>query len=81
MERFNIYYRKCDDRWEGRISRGRRKNGKRRFKYIFGHSKEEVKSKIQKLLLNEDFAGVSLMYSATHGEEDKKYMPTPEDEE
>ena len=30
MERYNIYYRK-DGRYEGRISRGKRKNGKRIF--------------------------------------------------
>ena len=33
------------------------------------------------LLLNEEFAGVSLMYSAIHGEEDKKGMLNPEDNE
>lgn len=33
------------------------------------------------LILNDEFAGVSLMYAATHGEEDKKNMPNPMDEE
>lgn len=33
------------------------------------------------LILNDEFAGVSLMYAATHGEEDKKSMPNPMDEE
>ena len=45
MERFNIYHRQ-DGRYEGRISRGKRKNGKRRFQYFFGHSREEVQDKI-----------------------------------
>lgn len=46
MERFNIYHRR-DGRYEGRISRGKRKNGKRRFQYFFGHSREEVQNKIE----------------------------------
>ena len=33
------------------------------------------------IILNDEFAGVSLMYSAIHGEEDKKGMPNPADEE
>ena len=33
------------------------------------------------IILNDEFAGVSLMYSAIHGEEDKKDMPNPEDNE
>lgn len=45
MERFNIYHRQ-DGRYEGRISRGKRKNGKRRFQYFFGHSREEVQDKM-----------------------------------
>lgn len=45
MERFNIYHRR-DGRYEGRISRGKRKNGKRRFQYFFGHSREEVQGKM-----------------------------------
>ena len=31
------------------------------------------------LILNDEFAGVSLMYQAIHGEEDKKHMPNPID--
>lgn len=31
------------------------------------------------LILNDEFAGVSLMYQAIHGEEDKKHMPNPAD--
>ncbi len=33
------------------------------------------------IILNDEFAGVSLMYSAIQGEEDKKNMPNPADEE
>lgn len=33
------------------------------------------------LLLNDDFGGLCLMYQAIHGEEDKKFMPNPNDEE
>lgn len=33
------------------------------------------------IILNEEYAGISLMYSAIHGEEDKKFMPNPMDEE
>lgn len=33
------------------------------------------------LILNEEYAGVSLMYQAIHGEEDKKNMPNPVDNE
>ena len=33
------------------------------------------------IILNDEFAGLSLMYSAIHGEEDKKNMPNPADEE
>jgi hypothetical protein len=32
------------------------------------------------LLLNEEFAGVSLMYAAIHGEEDKKGMLNPKEQ-
>lgn len=45
MERFNIYHRR-DGRYEGRISKGKRKNGKRRFQYFFGRSREEVQDKM-----------------------------------
>lgn len=47
MERYNIYYRK-DGRFEGRISRGKRKDGRRNFQYFFGHTRDEVKDKMAK---------------------------------
>jgi hypothetical protein len=33
------------------------------------------------LVINDTFAGLCVMYSAIHGEEDKKGMPNPRDEE
>lgn len=33
------------------------------------------------IILNDEFAGLSLTYRAVHGEEDKKFMPNPNDEE
>ena len=32
-------------------------------------------------VLTDEFAGLCLLYEATHGEEDKKFMPNPRDEE
>ena len=45
MVGYNIYHRR-DGRFEGRISRGKQKNGRRRFHYFFGKTREEVKKKI-----------------------------------
>lgn len=33
------------------------------------------------MILTDEYAGLCLMYSAIHGEEDKKFMPNPADEE
>ena len=33
------------------------------------------------IILTDEFAGLCLMYEAVHGEEDKKFMPNPRDEE
>jgi hypothetical protein len=33
------------------------------------------------MILTDEYAGLCLMYSAIHGEEDKKKMPNPADEE
>ena len=33
------------------------------------------------VVLTDEFAGLCLMYKAVHGEEDKKFMPNPRDEE
>jgi hypothetical protein len=32
------------------------------------------------IILTDEFAGLCLMYKTWHGEEDKKFMPNPEDE-
>lgn len=34
-----------------------------------------------RLILNDEYAGLCVMYQAIHGEEDKKHMPNPADEE
>lgn len=47
MERYNIYYRR-DGRYEGRISRGKNKNGKRKYQYFFGKTRVEVEKKYLK---------------------------------
>lgn len=33
------------------------------------------------IMLTDEFAGLCLMYQAIHGEEDKKFMPNPKDED
>lgn len=35
----------------------------------------------KQVLLTDEFAGLCLMYRAVHGEEDKKFMPNPADDE
>ncbi len=55
MKHFNIYHRQ-DGRWEGRIFKGRRSNGKRSFRYFFGHTKEEVYNKIMEFQHSESLA-------------------------
>lgn len=45
MKKYNIYHRR-DGRFEGRLSKGRKRNGRRCFKYFFGHTREEVENKI-----------------------------------
>lgn len=48
MQKFNIYYRK-DGRWEGRISKGKGEDGRRKFQYIFGKTKQQVQNKMKEL--------------------------------
>lgn len=43
----NIYQRR-GGRFEGRISRGKRSNGTRRFQYFFGKTEEDVREKMAK---------------------------------
>lgn len=35
----------------------------------------------KQIILNDEFAGLCLLYRTVHGEEDKKFMPNPEDDE
>ena len=49
-------------------------------KHLTGIGKLEFLGGNQIILTNE-FAGLCLMYQAVHGEEDKKFMPNPADEE
>ena len=49
-------------------------------KHLTGIGKLEFLGGNQIILTNE-FAGLCLMYQAIHGEEDKKFMPNPADEE
>lgn len=45
MRKFNIYKRK-DGRYEGRLLRGRRNNGQRKYLYFFGKTREAVERKM-----------------------------------
>jgi integrase len=45
MVRTNIYHRQ-DGRWKGRIPRGKRRNGTRKFQYFFGKTREQVYEKM-----------------------------------
>ena len=52
MRRVNVYHRK-DGRWEGRIPRGKRKDGKRRYQYILARTREDVIDKMAEIRRNE----------------------------
>ncbi|MGM0167918.1 hypothetical protein IGI39_002930 [Enterococcus sp. AZ135] len=47
----NIYYRK-DGRWEGRFPKGRQKNGRIKYGYVYGKSYSEVKQKLYPLRIH-----------------------------
>ena len=49
-------------------------------KHLTGIGNVEFMSANQ-VVLTDEFAGLCLIYKAVHGEEDKKFMPNPEDEE
>ena len=49
-------------------------------KYLTGIGKLDFLIADQ-LNINDEFGGLCLMYQAVHGEEDKKFMPNPADEE
>lgn len=49
-------------------------------KHLTGIGETEFNGADQ-IVLNDNFAGLCLTYRAVHGEEDKKFMPNPQDEE
>ena len=49
-------------------------------KYLTGIGKLQFLGANQ-MILTDEYAGLCLMYQAIHGEEDKKFMPNPRDEE
>ena len=53
MRKLNIYFRKNDQRWEGRIPRGKQEDGTRKFQYILGRTKEDVTEKMMKIYSEE----------------------------
>lgn len=52
MKRYNVYHRR-DGRWEGRISRGKRENGKRKYQYVLARTKEAAIKKMEEIRENE----------------------------
>ena len=56
MKRVNVYHRK-DGRWEGRISRGKSKDGKRKYQYILARTREDVIDKMAEIRRNEQPTG------------------------
>lgn len=56
MERVNVYHRK-DGRWEGRIPRGKRKDGKRKYQYILARTRADVIDKMAEISRNEQPTG------------------------
>ena len=55
MRKLNIYHRK-DNRWEGRISRGKLENGKRKFQYVLRRTKEAVEQEMTRIYEEEQQA-------------------------
>lgn len=49
-------------------------------KRLTGIGKVEFQGAKQ-VILNDEYAGLCLLYRTVHGEEDKKFMPNPEDDE
>ena len=47
-------FKRSDGRYEGRIPRGKKQNGKRKFQYILARTKEEVVSRINDIRKNEE---------------------------
>ena len=47
----NIYFRKCDKRWEGRVLTGRTADGRSHYKYLYAYSYKEVREKMEQYRL------------------------------
>ena len=45
----NIYWRRCDKRWEGRYAIGKKLNGKTKYRSVYGKTATEVKLKLYPL--------------------------------
>ena len=52
MAKLNIYHRR-DGRWEGRISRGKKENGKRKYQYVIARTRDAVVERMEDICRNE----------------------------
>lgn len=66
MTKYNVYLRK-DGRWEGRISRGK-KNGKRKYQYIFAKTKEEVIRRIDDIVCETAYQECRMSFRVLYSE-------------
>mgnify|MGYP004521312951 FL=1 len=67
MTNFNIYHRR-DGRWEGRISRNKKENNKRKYLYVLARTREAVVEKMEKIRQREQPRGrcaktISVLFS------------------
>lgn len=67
MPKLNIYHRR-DGRWEGRISRGKKENGKRKYQYVIARTRDAVVKKMEDIRQSEQPKGqctktVSVLFS------------------
>lgn len=67
MTNFNIYHRR-DGRWEGRISCGKKENGKRKYLYVLARTREAVVEKMEEIRQREQPRGrctktISVLFS------------------
>ncbi len=56
MAKLNIYHRR-DGRWEGRISRGKKENGKRKYQYVIARTRDAVVEKMEDIRRSEQPKG------------------------
>lgn len=67
MSKLNIYHRR-DGRWEGRISRGKKENGKRKYQYVIARTRDAVVERMEDIRRSEQPKGqcsktVSVLFS------------------